>query len=42
MLELLNLAMGHASDEEAIRAIFYKNKGKGQAKPTDEAKDRNR
>jgi hypothetical protein len=39
--ELLDLATSHASGEEAIRAIFWKYKGKAQAEPTDEAKDRN-
>jgi len=38
--ELLNLARSHTSGEEAVHAIFYKYKGKAQAEPTDEAKDR--
>ena len=42
MRELLNLETSHASNEEAVRAVFCKYKGKAQAKPTDEAKDRNR
>jgi hypothetical protein len=42
MQELLDLMTSHASGEEAIRAIFCKYKGKAQAEPTDEAKDRNR
>ena len=40
--ELLDLATSHASGEEAVCAIFYKHKGKAQAEPIDEAKDRNR
>jgi hypothetical protein len=32
----------HASGEEAVHAIFYKHKGKAQAKPIDNAKDYNR
>jgi len=39
--ELLDLATSHASGEEAVRAIFFKYKCKAQAKPMDEAKDRN-
>ena len=39
--ELIDLATSHASDEEAVRAIFCKYKGKAQAEPTDEAKERN-
>jgi len=38
---LLDLATSHTSDEEAVHAIFYKYKGKAQAEPTDEAKERN-
>ena len=37
--ELLDLATSHASGEEAIRAIFYKYKGKAQAEPTNKARD---
>ena len=37
--ELLDLATSHASEEEAVHAIFYKYRCKAQAKPTDEAKD---
>ena len=40
--ELLDLVTRHASSEEAVCAIFYKYKGKAQAEPMDEAKDRNR
>ena len=40
--ELLDLVTCQASGEEVIHAIFCKHKGKAQAKPTDEAKDRNR
>ena len=39
--ELLDLATSHASGEEAVWAIFYKYKGKAQAKPMDKARDRN-
>ena len=38
---LLDLVTSHASDEEAVRVIFYKYEGKAQAKPTDKAKDHN-
>ena len=38
--ELLYLATSHASSKEAARAIFWKHKGKAQAEPADEAKDR--
>jgi hypothetical protein len=38
---LLDLTIGHVSGEEAVHAIFYKHKGKAQAEPTNEAKDRN-
>jgi hypothetical protein len=31
--ELLDLATSHASDEEAVCAIFCKHKGKAQANP---------
>jgi hypothetical protein len=40
--ELLDLATSHASGEKVVHAIFCKYKGKAQAKPADEAKDRNR
>ena len=39
--ELLDLMTRHASSEEAVRAIFYKYKGKAQAEPMDKAKDHN-
>jgi hypothetical protein len=39
--ELLDLATSHASDEEVVRAIFCKYKGKAQAEPMDEANDCN-
>ena len=42
MQELLDLMTSHTSSEEAIHAIFCKYKGKAQAEPADEAKDRNR
>jgi hypothetical protein len=42
MWELLDLATSHTSGKEVIHSIFYKHKGKAQAKPTDEAKDCNR
>jgi hypothetical protein len=37
--ELLDLVTSHTSGEEAVCAIFYKYKGKAQAKPMDESKD---
>ena len=40
--ELLDLMTSHASDEEAVHAIFCMYKDKAQAEPTDEAKDHNR
>jgi len=40
--ELLDLTTSHASGDEAVRAIFYKYKGKAQAEPMDKAKDHNR
>jgi len=42
MQELLDLVTSHTSGEEAIRAIFYKYKGKAQAKPMDKARDSER
>jgi inhibitor of KinA sporulation pathway (predicted exonuclease) len=39
--ELLDLATSHATCEKAVSAIFCKHKGKAQAEPTNEAKDRN-
>jgi hypothetical protein len=42
MWELLDLATSHTSGKEVIHSIFNKQKGKAQAKPTDEAKDYNR
>jgi hypothetical protein len=40
--EILDLTTSHASDEEAVQAIFCKYKGKAQAEPMDEANDCNR
>ena len=42
MRELLDLMTSHASGKEAVYVVFYKHKGKAQAKPTDEAKVHNR
>jgi hypothetical protein len=39
--ELPDLMTSHAFGKEAIHEIFYKYKGKAQAKPMDEAKDHN-
>jgi len=39
MRELLDIATSHAFGEEAVQAIFCKNKGNALAEPADEARD---